>query len=44
MPKFSAYELFPLLVQEALILALACNDFMTHGGLPDADFQRALIS
>ena len=40
-PKFSAYELFPLLVQEALILALACNDFMTHGDLPDADFQRA---
>ena len=24
-PKFSAYELFPLLVQEALILALACK-------------------
>ena len=41
MPKFSAYELFPLLVQEALILALACNDSMIKGGLPDADYQRA---
>jgi CHC2 zinc finger len=40
-PKFSAYELFPLLVQEALILALACNDSMIKGVLPDADYQRA---
>jgi len=40
-PKFSAYELFPLLVQEALILALACNDSMTNGVLPNADYQRA---
>jgi len=40
-PKFSAYELFPLLVQEAVILALAWSDSMTKGVLPDADFQRA---
>jgi hypothetical protein len=40
-PKFSAYELFPLLVQEAVILALAWSDSMTRGVLPDADFQRA---
>lgn len=40
-PKFSAYELFPLLVQEALILALACNDSMTNGVLPNVDYKRA---
>jgi len=41
MPKFSAYELFPLLVQEAIILALACNDFMAYGVLANADYLRA---
>ena len=40
-PKFSAYELFPLLAQEAVILALAWSDSMTKVVLPDADFQRA---
>jgi hypothetical protein len=39
-PKFSAYELFPLLVQEAVILALAYSDCLGKGTLLDADGQR----
>lgn len=39
-PKLSAYELFPLLVQEAMILALACNDFKEGKQVSDADFKR----
>ncbi len=39
-PKFSAYELFPLLVQEGMILALACQDLMKNGLLSVADYQR----
>lgn len=38
--KFSAYELFPLLVQEAVILALAWNDIVSGKELSDADNQR----
>lgn len=40
LPKFSAYELFPLLVQEAIILALAWSDAMSKRALSDADYQR----
>lgn len=40
-PKFSAYELFPLLVQEAVILALAWNDAMAGTALSASDCQRA---
>ena len=43
-PKFSAYKLFPLFVQEALILALACNDVMTKGVLPEVDYRRAQLA
>lgn len=39
-PKFSAYELFPLLVQEAVILALAWSDLLAGKVLSDADSQR----
>lgn len=39
-PKFSAYELFPLLVQEAVILALAWSDVITNGVMSEADKQR----
>lgn len=39
-PKFSAYELFPLLVQEAVILALAWSDTLGGKVLSDADHQR----
>lgn len=39
-PKFSAYELFPLLVQEAVILALAWSDVITDGVISEADRQR----
>lgn len=39
-PKFSAYELFPLLVQEAVILALAWSDVITNGVMTEADRQR----
>lgn len=41
-PKFSAYELFPLLVHEAVILALAWNDLLIKGSMSDADMQRTL--
>lgn len=40
-PKFSAYELFPLLVQEAVILALAWSDTMAGTALSFSDCQRA---
>lgn len=39
-PKFSTYELFPLLVQEAVILALAWSDVISHGIMSEADKQR----
>lgn len=39
-PKFSAYELFPLLVQEAVILALAWSDAISHSVISEADKQR----
>jgi hypothetical protein len=39
-PKFSAYELFPLLVQEAVILALAWQDVLSNGGMSEADKRR----
>lgn len=41
-PRFSPYELFPLLIQEAVILALAFNEAITDGSLNDADKQRAI--
>jgi len=40
-PKFSAYELFPLLVQEAVILALAWGDMKAGIVLSAVDCQRA---
>jgi hypothetical protein len=39
-PKFSAYELFPLLVQEAVILALAWSDTLAGKVLSESDQQR----
>jgi hypothetical protein len=39
-PKFSAYELFPLLVQEAVILALAWSDTLAGKVLSETDHQR----
>lgn len=39
-PKFSAYELFPLLVQEAVILTLAWSDTLAGKMLSEADQQR----
>ena len=39
-PKFSAYELFPLLVQEAVILALAWSDLLAGKVLSESDQQR----
>lgn len=41
-PKFSAYDLFPLLVQESVILALAWSDTLAGKVLSDADHQRVL--
>lgn len=40
-PRFSAYELFPLLIQEALILALAFDAVVSGDVLADVDKQRA---
>jgi hypothetical protein len=40
-PKFNAYELFPLLVQEAVILALAWSDIVAGKSLSASDCQRA---
>ncbi|OAI14217.1 hypothetical protein A1507_15555 [Methylomonas koyamae] len=40
-PRFSAYELFPLLIQEALILALAFHAVTSGDVLADTDMQRA---
>lgn len=40
-PRFSAYELFPLLIQEALILALAFDAVVSGVALADTDLQRA---
>lgn len=40
-PRFSPYELFPLLVQEAMILALAFDDAVCNRDISDADFLRA---
>jgi hypothetical protein len=39
-PRFSRYEMFPLLMQEAIILALAWSDVITHGIMSEADKQR----
>ena len=41
-PHFSPYELFPLLIQEALILALAFDAVISGDVLSDSDIQRAL--
>ncbi len=41
-PKFSAYELFPLLVQEAVILALAWHDQCFNGGMSETDKRRTV--
>lgn len=40
-PRFSAYELFPLLIQEALILAIAFDAVVSGVALADTDMQRA---
>jgi hypothetical protein len=39
--RFRAYELFPLLVQESVILALAWNEVLNKGALTDTDLLRA---
>jgi hypothetical protein len=39
-PKFSAYELFPLLVREAVILALAWSDTLAGKVLSETDHHR----
>lgn len=39
-PKFNTYELFPLLVQEAVILALAWSDTLAGKVLSESDQQR----
>ena len=39
-PKFSAYELFPLLVQEALILALGWHDLYSGKSVSNSDALR----
>lgn len=41
-PRFSPYELFPLLIQEALILALAFDAVASGDALADTDKQRAI--
>jgi hypothetical protein len=41
-PRFSPYELFPLLIQEALILALAFDAVVSGDALADTDKQRAI--
>ncbi len=41
-PKFSAYELFPLLVQEALILALGWEQLYATGVIGETDCQRVI--
>lgn len=41
-PKFSAYELFPLLVHEAVILALGWDQLYATGVIADADCQRVI--
>ncbi len=40
--RFSPYELFPLLIQEALILALAFDAVVSGDALADTDRQRAV--
>ena len=40
--RFSPYELFPLLIQEALILALAFDAVVSGDALADTDKQRAI--
>lgn len=40
--RFSPYELFPLLIQEALILALAFDAVVSGDALADSDKQRAI--
>jgi hypothetical protein len=39
-PRFSRHEMFPLLMQEAIILALAWSDVITNGIMSEADKQR----
>lgn len=39
-PKFNTYELFPLLVQEAMILAIAWNDIRQGKPVNEADSIR----
>jgi len=41
-PRFSPYELFPLLIQEAVILALAFDAVVSGDALADTDKQRAI--
>jgi len=41
-PRFSTYELFPLLIQEALILALAFDAVVSGDALADTDKHRAI--
>lgn len=43
-PKFSPYELFPLLVQEALILALAFDSLQSGSKLSGIDEKRAITA
>lgn len=40
-PRFSPYELFPLLVHEAMILALAFDAAINFRDLSDEDLERA---
>jgi hypothetical protein len=39
-PRFSPYEMFPVLVQEAIIACMAADTLMNNKPLSDADFQR----
>lgn len=39
-PKFNTFELFPLLIQEAMILAFAWNDARTGKTINEADSKR----
>ncbi len=41
-PKLNTYELFPLLVQESTILALACFDLLQGKILKPHDLQRVM--
>ncbi|QSA98616.1 hypothetical protein [Methylococcus sp. EFPC2] len=43
-PKFSAYELLPLVITEAMVLALAYRELAHGGTLSDADLERAELA